>query len=514
MIVHADLPVAAGCRSTRPGAPSSLPGARMAMALLVALGLLTGCATGPRYVMPAIAVPDQYRQAPRDPMTPADGGRPAQADVAARGGAWWWVFNDPVLDVYQARAGQASPTLQAALARLNQAGARQQEHRAGRVPQADMALGASRERPSAAGGDPPISLWRAGLEVSYEVDLFGRIDAEVSAADADAQQQAALYRTVLLALQADVAQTYLLVRELDAEVGLRHDAQVLRERAYRLAEQGHAVGARDELSVLRARTEYESARSAVTEAQRRRALAEHTLAALLGYAPAEFEVAVRPAPWPRVSIPAGLPSTLLERRPDIAAAERAMAAANARVGVAHAARFPRLSLTAAGGFESTALADLLQWSSRTFLLGPRAGGGLTLPLLDGGRRKAQLAHAHARYQEDVAHYRQTVLVAFREVEDTLVHLRTLADQQRAVDTARHAADRAAALARVQYDEGALGQGNAIEAERTALEHRLAVVRVEGEKARTTVQLIRALGGGWATPAPLAAASHRIEHPQY
>lgn len=474
------------------------------LAVLVMLGLMVGCASSPRHAVPALSVPDSYRHSQGDDA-------PA-GDDSVLGNAWWSVFNDPVLDAYQARAAQASPTLQAALARLGQARARQREQHAGRFLQVDASFAPSRERPAAATGDPAIGLWRAGLEVSYEVDLFGRIAAEAGAAQADAQQQQALYRAALLALQADVAQTYLLVRELDVDLALRREALVLRERSYRIAAHGQAVGAYDELAVLRARTEWDAEQAAMFEAQRRRAMAEHALAALLGHAPAGFGMAVRPSPWVEISIPAGLPSTLLARRPDIAAAERAMAAANARVGVADAARFPRLSLTGAAGVQSTGLADLLQWSSRTFLLGSLTGGGLTLPMLDGGRRKAHLAHAQARYQEEVAHYRHVVLTAFNEVEDTLVHLRTLGDQRHAATAARHAADRAAVLAGVQYGEGALGQGDAIQAERTALEHRLAVARVEGETARTTVQLIRALGGGWAAPAPVLDASRRVEHP--
>ncbi|MFJ0713025.1 TolC family protein, partial [Bordetella bronchiseptica] len=202
-----------------------------------------------------------------------------------------------------------------------------------------------------------------------------------------------------------------------------------------------------------------------------------------------------------VNVPAGLPSSLLERRPDIAAAERAMAAANARIGAARAAFFPRLDITGAAGFESAELGQLFEWSSRTFLLGPLVGAALSLPIFDGGRRQASLDRARAVYEEDVANYRQTVLDAFREVEDNLANLRILADQTQAQDAALDASARAARLSHTQYREGSISYLDVIEADRTVLLQQRVAVQLDGERARSAVQLVRALGGGWDTPIP-------------
>jgi multidrug efflux system outer membrane protein len=201
-------------------------------------------------------------------------------------------------------------------------------------------------------------------------------------------------------------------------------------------------------------------------------------------------------------VPAGLPSALLERRPDIAAAERAMAAANSRIGSAKSAFFPRLSITGALGFESGELGDLFKWSSRTFLLGPLFGTMLSMPVFDGGARRAELDRADAVYEEDVARYRQTVLNAFGEVEDNLANLRILGDQTHAQDEAVTASTRASNLSHIQYREGSISFLNVIDADRSVLLQQRVAVQLDGERARSTVNLIRAIGGGWGEPARL------------
>jgi multidrug efflux system outer membrane protein len=229
---------------------------------------------------------------------------------------------------------------------------------------------------------------------------------------------------------------------------------------------------------------------------RQRAASEHSLAILLGKPPADFSFAEAPLAPVTVRVPPGLPSALLERRPDISAAERAMQGANARVGLAKSAFFPKLDITGAAGFESATLGDLFKWSSRAFILGPFAGTALTLPLFDGGRRKANLAQARSKYDEDVAQYRQQVLVAFREVEDNLADLRLLDDQMREQNDAVQASQRAAHLSRTQYTEGAVSYLDVIDGERQVLTSQLQASHLSGTQAVATVNLIRALGGGW------------------
>lgn len=473
--------------------------------------VLAGCSLAPKYDVPEVATPTAFRHA--EPLAAGEAGswKTAEPSEAAARGEWWKVFDDPVLDALQAAALDANQDLRAAAARLQQSRALQRTARADRFPTVDAGFGPTRSRPSPASqGLPenadtdPNTLWRAQLGLSYEVDVFGRVANSVAAAGASLQRDEALYRSVLLALQADVAHTYFLLRELDAEQAIFANTVELRTEGLRLMERRFAEGFIDELDVARSRTELATAQSESLGVQRQRAVAEHALALLLGRSPADFRFAPQPLARITVSVPPGLPSELLERRPDIAAAERAMAAANARIGVARAAFFPSLTLTGAAGFESGELGDLFQWSSRTFLLGPVAGTILSLPIFDGGRRRAGVDRALAVWEEDVATYRQTVLNAFREVEDGLAGLRILSEQTRAQDTAVAAAERAVQLSRVQYREGAVSYLDVIEADRSALAQQRGRVRLDAERARTVVSLIRALGGGWNEPRSASA----------
>jgi multidrug efflux system outer membrane protein len=262
-----------------------------------------------------------------------------------------------------------------------------------------------------------------------------------------------------------------------------------------------------EVDVLRAEAELATARSAAMTAQRLRAASEHSLAVLLGKTPAEFSMPASALQAVNLRIPAGLPSSLLERRPDIAAAERAMAAANARIGVAKSAFFPSLSLTGTGGFESSSVGNLFKWSSRSFLLGPLTGTALSLPIFDGGKRRGDLANAKATLEEQAAAYQQKVLSAFREVEDNLSTLRILEDQTQTQDKAVASASKAASLLRSQYDEGQTSYLDVLDAQRTVLNARRDAVQLQGLQAIATVNLIRALGGGWddtANVKPIAA----------
>jgi multidrug efflux system outer membrane protein len=258
--------------------------------------------------------------------------------------------------------------------------------------------------------------------------------------------------------------------------------------------------------VARAKTELGTTRSDAIALERQRALLEHALAVLLGEPPASFTLATAPLASTMPAIPAGLPSSLLERRPDIAAASRTMAAANARIGVAKAAFFPVLNLTAAGGFESADLGDLFKWSSRTWALGPLVGAILATPIIDGGRNQANLDRSYAVLEESVAGYRQQVLVAFAEVEDNLANVRTLDDQAQAARDAVASAGRAQRIAQVRYNEGATDYLDAIDAQRSLLSVQRLETQIKGARAASTVALIRALGGGWDAPPSLALES--------
>lgn len=475
-------------------------------AWLTTMLTLAGCSLAPTYEKPSVATPAEYKeQGAQGPLSPSESGswKTAQPSETLERGHWWSVFNDPVLNDLERQAADANQNLMAASARLKQSRALNQSARASLFPSLDAGFGPSRQKTSAAaesgsdsGSGAQQALWRAQAGVSYEVDLFGRVASTVDAAGAETERSEALLRSVHLALQADVAQSYFALRELDAEAEVFVSAVGLREQALKLVEQRFSLGDISELDVARAQAELATARSDAMTVQRLRAVSEHSLAVLLGKAPAEFSLAANPLEPFNLRIPADLPSSLLERRPDISAAERSMAAANARIGIAKAAFFPSLTLTGAAGFESGSLSNLFNWSSRTFLLGPLVGTALSMPIFDGGLRKGNLANARALYEEDVANYRQQVLVAFREVEDNLADLRILEGQTQTQAQAVQAADRASTIARAQYTEGEEIYLTVIDAERTALQSRRAAVQLQGVQAAATVNLIRALGGGW------------------
>ena len=460
------------------------------MRALFLLLLVAGCSLAPQLEQPRVETPARFRE-----LSPEERGnwKTAQPAEAQPRGEWWRAFGDPVLDDLEAQALAGNQTLHALAARVTQARSIVGVAQAERVPRLDAGFGPSRIKIPEA---PPSTVWRGLVSVSYEVDLFGRISDGVAAARGDYESLAASLQSVRLALQADVAQTYFALREADEELALLRNTLALREDSVRLLQRRFDLGDISELDLARARTELETTRSAAIELERQRARLEHALAVLLGRAPAAFRLPLAPLVDALPLIPAGLPSTLLERRPDIAAASRAMAAANARIGVAKAAFFPVLNLTAQGGYESDELSELFEWSSRTWALGPLFGTVLTLPIFDGGRNRANLERSYGALEEAVAGYRQQVLVAFAEVEDSLVDVRTLDAQADATRAAAVHASRALAIARSRYRSGATGYLDVIDAERSLLAIQRLETQIRGARASATVALIRALGGGW------------------
>ncbi|MDP5238843.1 efflux transporter outer membrane subunit [Uliginosibacterium sp. 31-16] len=472
-----------------------------ATGLLATLLILAGCSLAPHYEVPDMQLPAEWKEAP---VTGADSAwKTAEpAETAARG-EWWKVFGDSRLDALEAEAMMANQNLRAAAARLQQSRSLLSTAKADRMPQVNAGFGPTRQRPSPVSQGLPSdadtgfsTLWRAQGTVSYEADLFGRVAANVEAARADAAQNEALFRSLQLALQADVANAWFQLRELDAEQALFARTLELRGQSLKLAQQRFAAGDVSELDLARAQTEHAVAQSQAQGVTLQRATTEHAIALLLGKTPAELDLPAQPLERMSLRLPAGLPSSLLERRPDIAAAERAMAAANARIGVARSAFFPSLVITGNAGYESAGLGDLFNWTSRSFLLGPLAGTMLNLPIFDGGRRSAALDRAWATHEEQVANYRQSVLNAFREVEDGLAGLRLIDSRIQAQDEAVRASRRALTLAHTQYREGYTSSLEALDADRSLLEQQRLAVQLDGARVRTAVNLIRALGGGW------------------
>lgn len=473
-------------------------GKRCRRLAIVASLLLAGCSPAPVYQRPALDIPDAFKEGSVEGTW-----KTAEPADAIPRGAWWQIFADPVLDDLEVRGTAANQDLGAALARLDQARAFRQNVHAGLLPQVTVGAGPTRQLSSAAalglpaGSDShPSTLWRAQVSIAYEADLFGRIRSAADAATAVAEQREALFHSLQLTIQADIAHTYFLLRELDTLAALYAATIELREQAVALLEKRLGAGDIGELDLARSRTELASARAEALGIARNRALAENSLALLLGASSSTFTMPARPLARIAPPVPPGLPSALLERRPDIAAAERAMAAANARIGEARAARFPRLSLTGMLGYEAAESGDLFKWGNRVFAMGPLVGTALTLPLFDGGARRAEVERADAAYREEVANYRQAVLRAFKEVDDGLARLRLLGEQIRVQDDALGSSDRAAALASLQYREGLVSHLNVIDADRDVLQQRRISVQLDTERVHATIDLIRAIGGGW------------------
>lgn len=469
--------------------------------IVIALSFLAGCSLAPKLEQPEVDVPAQYKAL--GPDEPRGEWKPAQPADAVPRGEWWKVFNDPTLDELESQAIAENQTLRIAAARLAQSRAVVGVVNAERFPRVDAGFGPSRIKQTGVslglpqGTDiPPYTVWRGQLTASWEVDLFGRISDSVAAARSDADAAAALYGLTMLAVQADVAQAYFGLRQTDDELRVLRDTVTSRQETLRLVQRRFDAGDISELDLAQAKTELGLAQTQVFGLERQRAQLENGLAVLLGKAPASFSLASAPLPTALPSIPPGLPSTLLERRPDVAAASRTMAASNARIGVAKAAFFPVLRITGLAGYESNDLSELFQWSSRTWALGPIAGTILSMPIFDGGRNQANLDRSYAVLEESVGAYRQTVLGAFAEVEDNLVALRTLAGQAEATRESVQSATRALRIAETRYHAGATSYLQVVDGQRTLLVVQRLDVQIRGARAASTVALIRALGGGW------------------
>ena len=477
----------------------------------IALLFLTSCSLAPDFKLPEFNFGSTYKEQPApEPLTDADKGnwKPAESLEKTDRGSWWKIFGNPALDDLEKQAFDANQSLKAAAARVLEARATAEASTPSFLP--DLSIGANAQRSQLSGaslaafGQPaaklkPYTLYQAQGILSYEVDLFGQVRDNYKALSLDADAQDATFRTALLALQADVAQHYFAIRSLDSERQLVRDTIKIREEAARIMQRRFDVGEAGSPDLTRTVSELASARADLLALDRQRSLNDHALAILLGKLPFEFTLAEAPLTGMPPAIPPGLPSTLLERRPDIAAAQYAMEAANKRIGVARTAFFPSISLTATGGVQSTELSNLFRWSSRAWSLGQAAGNAIVMPIFDSGRLLAHLDFAHAGYDESLANYRQQVLVAFRDVEDNLASQRYLSEQSLQQDTAADAASRTTRVIEERYHAGDVNFFEVVNAERDSLAAGRAAVEIRGQRFITTVALIRALGGSWDAP---------------
>ena len=465
------------------------------MAAAVTFALVGGCMTvGPNYHKPQESLPASFKET--GPWKEA-----APSDLLARGD-WWEIFGDPVLNQLQVDAHRDSPRLQAAIARVEQARAIAGIAESYKYPYVSVEATAARYRasgnrpdqPSKVPGNVPYEsdLFRIPLYASYEIDVWGKLRRLTESAHAQAQASLAAYQTVLLTMEGDIAQSYFALRIVDEEVRILRSSVDLRRRARDLVAARKQGGIASELDLVRVETELASTEAETEAALRRRADLDHGLAVLLGKLPEDFSLAEHPLHLKAPAIPPELPSQLLERRPDVVEAERLLAARNAEIGVAQAAYFPSIRLTGAVGFESFELSSLFNSDSLIWAL----AAGLAQPLFDGGRIRGNVERTKAAYQENMALYRQRLLVAFQEVDNALSGLRILNDQALAQTRAVASAEKASTLATARYKAGLVIVLEVIDAERTSLQAQRQSIQILSQQMTTSVALVKALGGGW------------------
>jgi hydrophobe/amphiphile efflux-1 (HAE1) family protein/NodT family efflux transporter outer membrane factor (OMF) lipoprotein len=495
---------------TTPATKDILPGSSAAATGIVTIALLftiisakaNWSTVGPDYKTPTNSVPENYKA--------VDFGNWKQGqplDNVPKGN-WWEIFGDSNLNGLEAQAVSANQQLKAAVARVDQARDTARIARSQLMPSLSLDPSFTREgySPNAnpSFGNITANTFSTPLDLSYEVDLWGRVRRRFQSAHADAQASLADFYNVLLTLQSDVAQNYFALRSLDAEIATVNGTIALRHEQVRLVRSRLEGGIGSELDVAQAETELASTEAEAAALAHRRDELENTIAILVGKNPSSFKLAAVDDPdWnPQPpQIPAGLPSDLLERRPDVAQAERQLASANAKIGVAKAAFFPVLTLTGSAGYLSGDLSSLFSWDSRTWSIGP----SLSLPLFTGGRNRANYKYSQAAFQESTALYRQQVLIAFGDVENSLsgiYHYAIQAEaQQRAVTSARRATE----LATDRYRSGIVAYIEVVDASRDTLTAERANAQLAGQRLIAAVQLIKALGGGWQDSQLLASA---------
>jgi NodT family efflux transporter outer membrane factor (OMF) lipoprotein len=461
--------------------------------VLIGIAVLqfTGCVVGPKYHPPVVQAPPAYKE--------VGDWKPAQPNDQNLGGTWWTIFQDPQLDALEQQINVGNQNLKAAEAQYRQARAALRYNRADYYPTVTAGLSATRTRTSA-NRPPPNSIFNGvtsndfvlPFDVSYQADVWGRVRRNVESYREQAQASAADLATVNLSMHADLAVDYFQARSLDAEEQLLNSTVKQYEQALELTESRFQGGIASEVEVQQAKTILQTTRAAAIDVGVLRAQYEHAVAILIGKPPAEFSLPPLPLTAPPPHVPISVPSELLERRPDIAAAERRVASANAQIGVAKTAYYPLINLSATGGFESSAITTLINGPSGLWSIGLSAVG----TIFDVGRRRSLSDQALAAYDFQVAAYRENVLTGFQQVEDNLAAVRILENEAQIQDEAVAAARRSLELSTTRYKGGVTSYLEVITAQNAALADEVTAVNILGRRMANTVLLIQALGGGW------------------
>jgi NodT family efflux transporter outer membrane factor (OMF) lipoprotein len=451
---------------------------------------IVGCTVGPKYQRPAVDVPPAYKE--------LGDWKTAQPNEQNLGGAWWQIFQDPQLNRLEDQINVSNQNLKAAVAQYTQARAALRYYRADYYPSINGGAAATRNRisnnrpPAVTTNGSTYNDFQIPVELSYEADVWGRVRKTVESQRGQAQASAADLATVNLSLHAQLALFYFQGRSLDAQEQLLSSTVAQYEKAWQLVKSQFQGGLASDVEVQQASTQLETTRAQAIDVGVLRAQYEHAIATLIGKPASSFGLSPLPLTSPPPSIPLQVPSKLLERRPDIAAAERRMAAANAQIGVAKAAYYPTISLGATGGFESGTITTLLSGPSVLW----SAGASAVAPLFDAGRRRANLDQATAAYDETVANYRETVLNGFQQVEDNLAALRILEKEADTQQRAVVAAEKSLALSLIRYRGGITSYLEVTVAQSAALSDEVTAVDILGRRMTNAVLLIQALGGGW------------------
>ena len=462
----------------------------VAAALAVSMAL-AGCSVGPKYQLPAVPAPPAWKtEGPWREVAPKD---------AIPKGAWWQIFHDEELSQYEQQLMVANQSLAAARNRLDQARSLARVASAAQFPTLNADPNASRNRysghrPEITGPSQAVTqgLYEIPFALNYEVDLFGRYRKNLQAANASLQGTAADLQNVQLVLSAELAADYFSVRELDAEAQVVQESVKIQQEGMVLVNHRHEGGVASGLDVAQQQTLLDSTVTQLYLLQQQRAQFEHAIAALTGNPASAFSVPVAPLRAVPPPVPLGMPSDLLERRPDIATAERAMANENALVGVARTAFYPQFTISGSGGFQSITLGSLMSAPSVFWSL----GGDLLQPIFNGGRNRANLAATQAAYQESVANYRESALTAFQQVEDSLSGLDSLSRAAETQNTAVADARRALDIASDRYVGGLTTFLDVITAQSVLLTNQRLSTQLLGQQMVTSVLLVKALGGGW------------------
>ena len=453
---------------------------------------VAGCSIGPNFSRPTAPVPAAYKE--------LEGWKQAEPRDHELRGNWWQMYGDPVLDALQEQVNVSNQTLAQAEARYRQARTLVAQARAAYFPIVDVSAGAARSRSSTSTGSGStsggsrgaVNRYEIGADASWEPDLWGRVRKTVEANVSSAQASAADLESVRLSLHAELAQNYFQLRTIEAQQQLFEETLQAFEASLKLTQNRYNSGVVARADVVQAETQLRSTQAQALEIGVQRAQLEHAIAVLIGKPPSEFALPRATIVAAPPVIPVGLPSELLERRPDIASAERRVKAANAQIGVAQTAYFPSLTLAASGGFQSSTLSRLISTPARFWSL----GADLAQTIFDAGLRRARTAQAVAVYDETVANYRQTVLTGFQEVEDNLAALRILEQQAIVQAEALALAKQSLQLTLNQYKSGIVSYLNVLTAQTTAFAAERTAVDVRNRRLAASVLLIRALGGGW------------------